>query len=94
MSRPFYTSAAIGDLEGIFVFIGQDKPIAAAEWVEKIEAKCLLIASSPEIGEAMPRLGTGVRASSVGRYVIFHRYANNRVEILRVLAGDRDVTNL
>ena len=94
MHTPFYTTAAVRDLEEILTFIARDKPTAATEWVEKIEAKCLLIASSPEIGEPMPRLGTGIRASSVGRYVVFHRYANRRVEILRVLAGDRDIINL
>jgi toxin ParE1/3/4 len=94
MRKPFYTPAAIGDLEEILAFIARDKPKAAAEWVEKIEAKCLLIASTPEIGEATPRLGVGVRASSIGRYVIFHRFANGRLEILRVLTGDRNVTSL
>lgn len=94
MQKPFYTPAAIHDLEEILAFIARDKPNAAIDWVEKIEAKCLLIASAPEIGEALPRLGAGVRASSVGRYMIFHRYANGRLEILRVLAGDRDITSL
>ncbi|WP_164102596.1 type II toxin-antitoxin system RelE/ParE family toxin [Candidatus Laterigemmans baculatus] len=94
MPKPFYTSAAIRDLEEILAFIAQDKPNAATEWVEKIEAKCLLIASSPEIGEAMPRLGAGVRANSIGRYIIFHRFVSNRLEILRVLPGERNITSL
>lgn len=94
MSKPFYTSAAQRDLQDILTYIAQDKPGAALSWVEKIEAKCLLIASTPDIGEAMPKLGTRVRASFVGRYVIFHRQANDRVEILRVIPGDRNITEL
>lgn len=94
MSKPYYTSAAERDLHGILDYIAQDKPGAAISWVDKIEAKCLLIASTPGVGEAMPQLGSGVRASSFGRYVIFHREANDRVEILRVIPGDRNITDL
>ncbi len=94
MEKPFYTAAAIGDLDEILAYIAQDKPYAASQWIERIEAKCLLIASSPEIGEAQPRLGIGVRASLVGRYAIYHRHANNRTEILRVIPGDRNVASL
>ncbi|HRX79764.1 MAG: type II toxin-antitoxin system RelE/ParE family toxin [Planctomycetaceae bacterium] len=94
MNKPFYTSAATQDLEDILRYIAKDKPNAAVAWVRQLESKCLLIATAPEIGEAKPQLGIGVRASVVGRYVIFHRHTNERVEILRVIAGDRDVTEL
>ena len=94
MTKPFYTSAADQDLTDILNYIGADNPTAALAWVDKIEAKCLLIATNPSIGELQPHLGEGVRASVVGRYVIFHREANDRVEILRVIPGDRNVTRL
>ncbi len=94
MSKPFYTSAAHQDLVDILNYIAKDKPAAALAWVDKIEAKCVLIAQNPSIGELQPHLGEGVRASVVGRYVIFHREANERVEILRVIPGDRNVTRL
>ena len=94
MGEPFYTKAATTDLADILTHIAKDKPDAALAWVEKIESKCLLIASSPEIGESKPQLGAGVRASAVGRYVIFHRQANQRVEILRVIPGDRNISEL
>lgn len=82
----------MSDLEDILIYIARDKPEAALAWVEKIEAKCLLIGSSPEMGELMPHLGFKVRATHVGRYIIFHRQANQRVEILRVIPGDRNIT--
>ena len=94
MTKPFYTTAATQDLEDIFSYIASDKPTAALAWVRKLEAKCLLIASSPEIGESQPQLALGVRASVVGRYVIFHRRSDERVEILRVIPGDRNITEL
>lgn len=94
MTKPYYTSAAEQDLAEILMHIARDKPGAALAWVEKIEAKCLLIAASPALGQLQPHLGEGVRASLVGRYVIFHREANDRVEILRVIRGDRDIREL
>ena len=94
MTKPCYTSSAKQDLTGILTYIARDKPDAAVTWVEKIEAKCLLIATQPETGELQRNLGIGVRANFVGRYVIFHRTKNGRTEILRVIPGDRDITNL
>jgi toxin ParE1/3/4 len=94
MTKPVYTSAAKQDLADILAYIARDKPRAAMAWVEKIEAKCLLIASQPEMGELIQRLGADVRANVVGRYVIFHRKAHDYAEILRVIPGDRNITRL
>ncbi len=94
MKKPQYTTAAQQDLVDILQYISQDKPDAAVAWVEKIEQKCLLIASQPEMGERRPQLGTEVRCSFVGRYVIFHRKHDDTVEILRVVTGDRNISKL
>lgn len=94
MRKPRYTSAAQHDLAQIVTYIAKDKPNAALAWVEKIEAKCLLIASNPCLGQLQPGLGEGVRASVVGRYVILHRESSAGVEILRVIPGDRDIHRL
>jgi toxin ParE1/3/4 len=94
MKKPHYTSAAQKDLAEIVTYIARDKPGAALAWVEKIEAKCLLIAANPALGQRQPHLGEGVRSSIVGRYVIFHRESSDRVEVLRVIRGDRDIRQL
>jgi len=94
MTKPQYTLAAMDDLESILNFISKDKPGAAVEWVARIEDKCLSISSSPEAGQQMSHLGQDVRASVLGRYMIFHRYIGGRVEILRIIPGGSDVTSL
>ncbi|SMP61228.1 Plasmid stabilization system protein ParE [Neorhodopirellula lusitana] len=94
MKKPFYSTAARQDLVDILKYIARDKPGAAVTWVEKIEAKCLLLASQPEIGELRSQFGSDVRCSFVGRYVIFHRKQGDTVEILRVMPGDRNITKL
>ena len=94
MRKPLYTTAAQEDLVSILRYISRDKPNAAVSWVEKIEDKCLLIASQPEMGELRPKLGSDVRCNFVGRYVIFHRKHADTAEILRVIPGDRNITKL
>jgi len=94
MSKPSYTSAAYGDLASILRYISRDNATAALDWVDKIEAKCLLIAHNPQMGELRPEFGENVRSTTVGRYVIFHRETDSGVRILRVIPGDMDITNL
>ncbi len=94
MNTPFYTPAARQDLVDILEYIAKDKPNAAMAWIEKIEAKCLLLAENPDLGELQPHLGDAIRATTVGRYIVFHRKSLGRVEILRVIPGDRDIRNV
>lgn len=94
MTVPVYTSAAQSDLNLILAFISRDKPVAARNWVKKIEEKCRLIAVNPAIGQTRPEFGIAVRSSLCGRYVIFYRSKASAVEILRVLPGDLDITFL
>jgi toxin ParE1/3/4 len=94
MTKPYYTLAARNDLAEIVDYASRDKPHAAWTLLDRMEAKCLLIAENSGIGERQPLLGVGVRSNVVGRYVIFYRQLEDRVEILRVLAGDRDITEL
>ena len=94
MATLIIAPSAQQDLSDIYDYIARDKPIAAANWVEKIEEKCKLIAATPEFGERRPEYGTDIRSSAVGRYVIFFRPIENGIEIARVIAGDRDIRSL
>ncbi|WP_040764357.1 type II toxin-antitoxin system RelE/ParE family toxin [Novipirellula maiorica] len=94
MARLIVAPSAQQDLSDIYDYIARDKPIAAANWVEKIEEKCKLIAATPELGERRPEYGADIRSSVVGRYVIFFRPIENGIEVARVIAGDRDIRSL
>jgi toxin ParE1/3/4 len=94
MNKPVYTSAAFRDLAEIAEYISRDKPGAASAWLEKIEATCLAIANNPTLGDEQLHLGQGIRATAVGRYVIFYRQSKGRAEVLRVICGDRDIKRL
>ena len=94
MAKLVIAPSARQDLSDIFDYIARDKPIAAAKWVEKVEEKCKLIATTPEFGERRPEYGVELRSSVVGRYVIFFRPIENGIEVARVIAGDRDIRSL
>ena len=94
MAKLVIAPSARQDLSDIFDYIARDKPIAAANWVETIEEKCKLIATTPEFGEKRPEYGTDIRSSVVGRYVIFFRPIENGIEVVRVIPGDRDIRSL
>ena len=89
-----FSPSARQDLRDIFDYIARDKPLAAANWIEKIEKKCELIATNPTMGERRPEFGADIRSNLVGRYVIFYRPMRDGVEIARVIAGDRDIRSL
>ena len=94
MANLIFSPAAHRDLSDIFDFIAKDKPLAAANWVDTMEQKCLLIAETPAFGELRPEYGAGIRSSVVGRYVIFYRAIDDGIEVIRVIPGDRDIRSL
>ena len=94
MATLIIAPAAQQDLADIFDYIARDKPIAAANWVDMIEQKCRLIATTPEFGEKRPEYGRDIRSSAVGRYVIFYRPVRGGIEVARVIPADRDIRSL
>ena len=94
MSALIFAPSARQDLLDIFDYMARDNPIAAANWIDKIEERCELIARTPEFGEVRPEYGADIRSNVVGRYVIFYRPINDGIEVVRVIAGDRDIRSL
>jgi toxin ParE1/3/4 len=94
MPKLVFAPSARADLSDIFDFIARDKPIAASKWVDTIEEKCELIASTPGFGELRPEYGADIRSRVIGRYVIFYRSIDDGIEIVLVIPGDRDIRSL
>ena len=94
MAKLIISPSARQDLTDIFDYIARDKPIVAANWIDNIEEKCELIASTPEFGEKRQEYGVEIRSSVVGRYVIFYRPTEDGIEVVRVIPGDRDIRSL
>ena len=90
MSRTQFAKLAAEDLDGILDTIAQDKPIAAANFVELIREKCELFATQSGMGELRAEFGRDVRCFPVGNYVIYYRPTPDGIEAARVIHGARD----
>ena len=59
-----------------------------------IVAKCEAYASNPELGTRRDDLLLGVRIMRHKRYVVIYRSKNDGIQVLRVIDGAQDYTNL
>jgi toxin ParE1/3/4 len=85
---------ARNDLDEIWDYIAADNPSAAERLLSTFHEKFLLLSRHPLLGQAREELLAGLRSLSVGNYVVYYRVRENRVQIVRVLHGARDVTTM
>jgi len=88
-----YLATAVADLEGIFDYILQDNPSAAASMLEKFDAAVSRLAGNPYLGvvprdERLRRLG--YRMLIIAEYLVFYVVKPHTVQIRRILHGARD----
>ncbi len=88
------TAQAEDDLLDIWLYIAQDKPNAADQFLDELEAKFLLLAEQPQLGPARPDIAPGLRYFPVRSYLILYREITEGVEIVRVVHGARRLINL
>ena len=89
MSEYSLSSRAEADLAEIAARIARDNPVAAAGWLDEIEAAFGLLAANPMMGRARPELAGTLRLHPIGRYNIFYWPAADGVTIVRVLHSAR-----
>jgi plasmid stabilization system protein ParE len=82
------------DLIEIWLRIAQDRPVHADWFLDFLDEKMHLLASSPRMARLRPELGNELRSFPVDHYTIFFREAGQLIEIVRVLHGARDVATL
>jgi len=85
------TGAAL-DLDEIWEFIAQDNIRAADRWIEKLFDAFDTLARNPGIGHKRKDLTAyPILFWPVGAYLILYRVQNERVEIVAVTQGARDI---
>ena len=92
---------AESDLIGFYAHLGEEASIQVADrFLHAVEKTLNLIARSPGIGTAhqtnKPEL-TGLRSVAVSkfkRYLLFYRAFDDRIELVRVLHGARDIRRI
>jgi toxin ParE1/3/4 len=92
MTNYYVSHRARADLAEAWLYIANDRPAAADRLYERMERQFALLAANPEIGEQCPDLARGLKRMTVGNYVILYRHSSDRMEIVRVIHGARDVS--
>ena len=94
MRRLVYLHSAQEDLTAIVTYLVQEtrNPALARAFVLQLRQQCSKLAGLPGLlGRARPELRPDLRSFPFKTYVIFFRYAAERLEIISVLEGHRDV---
>jgi toxin ParE1/3/4 len=88
-----YRSRARRDLIALYGYIARESsPEIAFGYIRRIEKSCSSLAVFPERGSAIHRDAPGLRKMGFEhRVTILFRVAKERVEILRLLYGGRDL---
>lgn len=89
--RVAFSRLAETDLESIGDYIARDNPRRALEFVEELRLGCEDIARTPLAHPVRPELGKDLRSCVHGSYVIFFVVEQNRILIVRILHGARDL---
>jgi toxin ParE1/3/4 len=84
---------AEADLSDIWHYIAEDNLEAADRVIAKIKQIIANLSNSPKMGHCRDNFSRGLRSVPVGRYLIFYREIKERLEVVHVLHGARDITS-
>lgn len=82
------------DLVEIWLYIANDSPVAADNFIDHLHEKCLSLCSAPEIGRIRNEFLPGIRCLPVKRYLIFYRDTGQNIEVARIISSYRDIESL
>lgn len=97
MRRLAYTRAAVRDFAAILNYISQKsgKSELAVRHVEALRAQCQHLAALPGVlGRPRDSLSPGLRSFPYRGYVILFRYEPERLLVVNVIEGHRDIAAL
>lgn len=94
MMQVFFSPLALRDLEDIGDFIAEDSPLRALSFVAELQDQCHKIAQAPLAYVAREELAPSLRMCAYGRYLIFYRIDDVKIDIVRIAHGARDLFSL
>jgi toxin ParE1/3/4 len=92
--RLVYLASIRRDLLAILTYVAEvsGSVEVAQGFVAQLRDRCRALASKPGIlGRARPELHPEIRSVAHKGYVIFFRYAGDRLEVVNILEGHRDI---
>lgn len=89
-----FLAAAAADLDELFCHIAKESSLETADrYLSRLERFCLSLGTLPARGTAVPGRVPGLRRMGFERRAtILFRVGKDKVEILRILYGGRDLT--
>ncbi len=89
-----FSDQAQMDLQELWDYVAEYSDDAADQRIDRIIAVCQMFADNPELGRKREEFRVGLRSFVVANYLIFYRVWPDRVDILRVLYGARNLEEL
>jgi toxin ParE1/3/4 len=86
--------SASRDLEQISEYFLSRNVDAGEKLLQKFQAKCRYLVSFPNIGRPYDYLKTGLRGLPLEGYIILYEIIEDKVTILRVVSGYRNLESL
>jgi toxin ParE1/3/4 len=86
--------AAVEDLVQTWEYIAQDDPVAADNWRQAMQQTAQLLASMPEMGRRRDEFSIPLRSFYKAGHVIFYRFTDSELYIVRILHHSRDVLSI
>ncbi len=84
---------AENDLMEIWLYIAEDQPANADNYLDKLHEKAQKLAEFPNLGRERPELGKSLLSFPVDRYSLYYVITDSKLVIVRVLPGDRDIVS-
>lgn len=92
MREVIRTDTAQRDIDDILAWLDSRSPAAAERLADAIDDLGRLLGGQPRLGRARDDLRPGLRSVVVGRYVLFYRFTDSQVFVMRLIHGSRDIT--
>jgi toxin ParE1/3/4 len=89
-----WTPRAGTDLDEIWLNLALGDPAAADRLIDRIVARCRILAEHPHLGPARPEIAPAARLLVIDDYLVFYRAKGRDVEIVRVVHGARRLEGL
>jgi toxin ParE1/3/4 len=94
MGEPIVTPAAAADVEEAWDYLSRRNLAAADRLVDRFLAASRLHAQFPRLGQGRDEISPGLRCFLVRPFVAFYRIEGEKIRILRLLHGRRDLKRL
>jgi toxin ParE1/3/4 len=95
MSQQYLINAlAMRDLDDIAIYLGDLSLESADQFLQGFDRRCTQLVAFPMSGKAYPQMRPDLRGLNFKNYIIFYRILTDGIEIIRVLAGNRDLTSI